>query len=386
MQAIVEKPILETALRIAKEALEKKSVLPVLNKFYIYTAGEKLIIKASDLENYLTLSVPANVLSEGGILVDGFKLEKIVRELPFSEVIIRLANTNAIFESGKTKLKLPSDDIEEFPEFPEPKGEKEFSIEASLFLKAINKVDFAIEKEPDIIELAGMHVKGKGKEIDFVGTNGHRLVLYRIRKEELNEFNEEFTIPKKSLMVLRMLLALSSIGEVKFTLDDKFVYFIGDNWKLAIRTLEGEYPDYEAVIPDEDLQFIVNRNLLKQALKEVSSIFTKKKDNFIPVELIFTDEKIILKTSDIDASSETYVDVEEYLGSSELRGININRTFNGKYLIEFLRFSSESQRVVIGFDVIGDIPMVIKDTPIVMKPETEEENEEYLYLVMPMEL
>ena len=79
MKLTCDRSLLEKALNKAKEATEKKAALPILTNFLLSAEGENLVLKATDLENYLTLSIPANVIEEGKACVPSKKLADIVK-------------------------------------------------------------------------------------------------------------------------------------------------------------------------------------------------------------------------------------------------------------------------------------------------------------------
>ena len=362
MKVICDRKLLEEALNKAKEATEKKAALPILTNILIKAEGETLTIKATDLENYLILHIPATVPEEGTVCVSSQKLTDIVKNGKCAEVILSLQGGNLVVECGRSRFKLVTVDPDEFPEFPEPTEEaKAETLEGAILLEAIDRTDYAIPKDAENIALNGLYVNGKGGEIDFVGTDGHRLALF---KPTVANFELKFLLPKRSLKVLKKLVA--KLDELKISTTENFAFFEGENWKLAVRLLEGEYPDYEAVIPQEtNYNALVPTEEFINALKRVTLLVEGKVK---PVKLTLMENLIKLEVSDPEfGEAEDEVEAE-YMGET------ISTEFNARYLIEALD-NYDSERVWF--------KLVDADSPSVIGAE-DMEREPYICLIMPM--
>ena len=362
MKLTCDRSLLEKALSKAKEATEKKAALPILTNFLLEAKGEKLTIKATDLENYLSLDVTANVLEEGAVCVPSQKLVDIVKNGNCSEVILSKSGENLLVECGRSKFKLVTVDVDEFPEFPEPEEEANSgTLDGKLLLEGIDRTDYAIPKDAENLVLNGMFINGKGEEVHFVGTDGHRLALY---KPPVEGFELKLLIPKKSLKVLKKLV--EELDELEIRASENFAFVKGSEWELAIRLLEGEYPDYEAVIPAEtNYNALVNVEEFIKALKRVTLLVEGKVK---PVRITLADNLIKLEVSDPEFG-EAQDEVEaEYIGEP------ISVEFNAKYLIEALD-NYDSDRVWF--------KLANEDAPALIEAENSDD-EPYLCLIMPM--
>ena len=362
MKLTCDRNLLEKALAKAKEATEKKTALPILTNFLLEAKGENLTIKATDLENYLSLSLTANVLEEGAVCVPSQKLYDIVKNGNCSEVILLLSGGNLVVECDRSKFKLVTVDVDEFPEFPEPEENSRSGVlDGKILVEAIERTDYAIPKDAENLVLNGMYINGKGEEVHFVGTDGHRLALY---KPPTEDFELKLLIPKKSLKVLKKLVG--EIEEITLKASESFAFFYGEGWELAVRLLEGEYPDYEAVIPSEtNYNALVSTEEFIKALKRATLLIEGKVK---PVRLTLGDNLIKLEVSDPEfGEAEDEVEAE-YMGEP------ISVEFNAKYLIEALE-KYDSERVWF--------KLVDSDSPALIEAENIED-EPYICLIMPM--
>ncbi|WP_448588327.1 DNA polymerase III subunit beta [Thermocrinis sp.] len=361
MQVFIDRVEFEDALSKAKSATEKKSALPVLNNFRLLADEEQLFIYATDLENFLVLSLPARVETRGEASVNADKITGIVKSLSSAEVYIELTEDKLTVRGGRSQFKLVCADPSEFPEFPQPTLKEH--IPSGFLSKAISKVEYAISKEDTRYALQGMCVRNHDGKLHFVGSDGHRLALFM----PTLEFHDELLLSRKSLKVLERLLK-DTIGAVEIGKDENFAHVRGENWTLSVRLLEGEYPDYMAVIPsDFRLNATVDRSYFEQSLKRLSAIASA---SAFPVKLSFMKDLLVLEISEPEfGEGKDEVDID-YSGEPMEIG------FNGKYLLEALgRFESDKVHIK-AFD--ADSPVVFESYDL--------EKDPYLCLIMPMRL
>ncbi len=361
MKVKVDREELEEILKKAKESTEKKAALPILANFLLVAKEDTLTVKATDLENYLLVSVKAEVEEEGEVCVHSQKFYDIVKNLATAYVNLYLEGEKLVVEGGRSVYKLPTAPTEDFPEFPDIQ-EGEGTITGNILSNGIEKVDYAIAKEEANIALQGMLLRGYEDRIHFVGSDGHRLALY----EPAGSFSKEILIPKKSLKVLKRLITGIEEVKVEKSEDETFAYFSTDEWKLAVRLLEGEYPDYMSVIPEEfTAEVLFEVDELLRVLKRLKSLSEGK---VFPVKITLSDNVAIFEFADPEfGEAREEVDVE-YGGEVFEIG------FNGKYLMEALD-AYDSERIWFKF--------TSPDTAALLEAE-DYEKDPYKCIIMPM--
>ncbi len=361
MKLQIDREEFEEALKKAKEATEKKSALPILTNFLLSAEEDRLVIKATDLENYLVLSLKADVEEEGSVCVSSRSLADIVRNLSSAVVNLQTEEEKLLITGGRSKFKLPTVPTEDFPEFPEVK-EGEESINGNLILEGINKTEYAIAKEETRIALQGMFMRGYEGKIHFVGSDGHRLALY----EPEGNFPYELLVPRKSMKVIQRLLTGIEDVKVSKSEDGNFAYFSSEGWKLIIRLLEGEYPDYLAVIPKEfAAEVLLDVEETTRALKRLSGLSEGK---VFPVKITLSDNLAVLEFIDPEfGEGREELDVD-YIGDPFEIG------FNGKYILEALD-SFDSGKVWFRFTT--------PDTAALLESD-DYEKDPYRCIIMPM--
>ena len=354
----------EEVLKKAKIAAEKRANMPILNNLKLSAEEDKLSIYTTNLESFLVMELPARVEETGTVCVNANKLTSIVEELPSLEVHMKLAEDKLIIRGGKSQFKLVCADPSEFPEFPDVQCKD--AIPSNLLLKGISKVGYAISKEDTKYALQGMYVANKEGKLHFVGSDGYRLALYM---HEGIHLKEDILFSRNSLKVLEKLLK-ETLGEVEVGKDENFAHVKGEGWKLSVRLLEGEYPDYMAVIPtDYTLSVLLDKNEFENALQRLSSISSS---SAFPVKITFSSDVLKLEISDPEfAEGKDEVFVLESFNSEPME-----IGFNGKYLLEALG-EFDSERVYL--------KTIDPDSPAVLE-SANPEKEPYLCIIMPMRL
>ncbi len=350
-----------SALQKAKNATEKKSALPILNNFLLIAEDEFLTLKATDLENFLSLRISAEIEDEGKTAVNADKLTNVIKNMSVATVYLELKEDKLTVGGGRSTFRLTTLDPEDFPEFPQPETSTE--LPSVDLIKAIDKVEYAISKDDARYALQGLYVHEVDGKTHFVGSDGHRLALFWRN----SPFPMELLIPRKSLKVIQGLMK-DYIGSVQSGKDESFAHFVGEDWSLSVRLLEGEYPDYMIVIPKHfNHEVVVRKDALLESLKRLSAI---AESSAFPVKISFSDHVALLEISDPEyGEGRDEVDVD-YTGEP------IEVGFNGKYLIEALD-SFDVDRVWI--------KIVDPDSAVVIESD-DTESDPYLCVVMPMRL
>ena len=361
MKLQVDREEFEEILKKAREATEKKSALPILTNFLITAESDKVTVRATDLENYLTLSLKADVEEEGSVCVSSKTLSDIVRNLNSALVLLDTEGEKLTVSGGRSRFRLPTVPTEDFPEFPEAQGNEE-TIAGSKLLEGIDKTEYAIAKEETRIALQGMLLKGVDGKVHFVGSDGHRLALY----EAEGDFSSELLIPRKSLKVLSKLLTGTEDVAVSKSEEGSFAVFKTEEWNLTVRLLEGEYPDYLAVIPSEfRAEVLIDREETKKALKRLAGL---AEGGMFPVKITLSDNLMILEFTDPEfGEGREELDVD-------FVGENFEIGFNGKYLLEALD-SFDSDKIWMKF--------TDPDSASLMEAD-DYEKDPYKCIIMPM--
>jgi len=368
MKFVIEKGLFQTILGKIQGIVERRSTVPILSN--IVVSGEKntIHIMATDLEIGVKEIIEADNVEKGDICVSARKLYDIVRELSEERVEIQQEENFWIsIKAGKTIFNLPGVDSKEFPAFPSTEGATYFPIGASTLLDMIEKTVFAASSEESRFNLNGIYlekiIKDKKEYFRMVATDGHRLSL--IDKELKTTLEKGIIISRRGLTELRRVLG-DGEREVNISRKDNNCIFKTEQTIVVVRLLEGEYPDYQQVIPQaNDKQVILTRKDFIGALRRAHVIASEKGEG---VRFSIREETMEIKTGGPDVGN-----VQEEI-KVDYKGTPLEVSFNARYLLDVLNIMDTEK-----------IKMELKEelSSGLIRPV---DGEDHLYVIMPMRL
>ena len=331
MKFVVSSSALLGLLQTTNKVISSKNTLPILDYFLFDLKEGVLKISASDLETTLvgTLAVE-NVEREGLIAVPVKLMLDSLKE--FSEQPLTIEANESTWEivvSWKSgKLTLPGTSGLSYPNLPELNAEtkQSLALDVDTLMVGINKTIFATADDELRPVMNGVYINLEPQSVTFVATDAHKLVKYA--SETAAEATASFILPKKPANLLRGLLPKED-GEITVEFDDKNVLFRLKNQVLICRLIEGNYPNYNAVIPaNNPNKVFVDRLELLNAIRRVA-VCSNQSTNLIKLDI--SKGTINLTAQDLDFS----VSAQESL-PCDYEGEDIVIGFKSTFLIEIL--------------------------------------------------
>lgn len=372
MKFVVSSSELLSHLQAISRVISSKNSLPILDNFLFDLKGNELQITASDLESTLITRLTLdNVSAEGTIAIPAKLLSDTLKE--FSEQPLAF-DVNAetlmvVITSQNGRFSIPGQNGSDFPQIPQIREDKKASIQMApgLLMSGITKAIFATADDELRPVMNGIYVELSPTDITFVASDAHKLVRYR-RTDAQSEVNASFILSKKPASLLRNVLGKEE-NLVTLEFDDKNAFFTLTNYKMVCRLIEGTYPSFNAVIPQNNPnKVIVDRVELLNTLRRVS-VFANQASNLIKLDI--KNNEIMVSAQDIDFSISAY----ERIGC-QYDGDDMEIGFKSSFLIEILANLAS-----------GDVVFELSDPAragLVLPLEKEIEEEDVLMLLMPM--
>ncbi len=316
----------------------KKTTMPILG-YFLLSVGDENFVVATDLDTALKEPVQVIEVQEGGALcIPARKFYEAVREMD-GEMVIQSEDSEWVrINSGKTSFRLACMSPEEFPRWPETQDAQEFEIEPSLLLDMLTKTIYAAgEQETRYTLNSVLFHLNPPSELRLVSTDGHRLALVRTELNTTLDSELKAIVPKKAASELKSLLQKAA-SSVRVRIASNHIAFNIDSIAFLVMLIEGNYPNYEDVIPREnDRIMVARREELIKVLKRVS-IVSRERQNAVK----FTLSAGLLHLS---ASSPEVGEAEDEI-EVEYTSDEFSIGFNARYLIEAMSVM-EADRVMI---------------------------------------
>lgn len=322
---------LAKALQHINKAVSNRPNIPVLANVLIEAQKGMLKLSSTNLEMGISMWIGANISDEGKVTVSAKLLSEFVNSLKPGK--IEMTENNQMLEVNSVDNKaeffiIPADD---FPKVPEPEGDNIIEVNAIKLADAISQTAFAAGTDDSRPVLTGILMETTGeKEVTLVGVDGFRLSRKIIKIEKavkVEKFKE--IVPAHTLKEMESILR--DVADEK---DAVKIYYLGaknqllfkvGDLELSTRLIEGEFPDYQKIMPKEKvLTFHLDREEFSNALKVVS-IFARNVIGNKTRFKINTDKKeIIMSANVVDVGkNDSAVKIEKIEGDDMETGFNV---------------------------------------------------------------
>lgn len=372
MRFVISSTVLLSHLQTISRVINSKNALPILDCFLLELKGDTLKITAADNETRLETSVKVNEHEgKGKFAIDAKNLLDPLKELSDQPLTFEINDENLetfiYYHNGKYNFVALNGN-----EYPQSKPLKENAqslvVSPDILLSGINRTLFASADDELRPVMNGIFFDISTEDVIFVASDGHKLVRDK-NSEARGSEKSSFILPRKPANLLKALLPKES-NEIKFLFDENNAQVILSNFTMTCRFIEGRYPNYNSVIPQNNSnRAIIDRLSFLNALKRVS-IFSNAGSNLIKIDLKENDMMISAQDIDFSTSAEEKV-VCQY------NGVPINIGFKSAFLIEMLSNIPSS-------DVFLDLSDASRAALLI--PAEQEENDDLLMLLMPMML
>ncbi len=362
MKFKIQKSDLLSGIQTVQNIITTKAALPILSNVLLETQTDGLKLTATDLDVGISCVVPVDTQEPGSITVPAKRFGDIIRELPSDYVDITTKKNNLVTIDVKScQFKIMGLGKEEFPKLPEFKDKEVIKLEQSLLKQMLNLTSFAVSLDETRYILNGILFKINKNTFSLVATDGKRLAI--IEKKLNNPIDKDIymIVPIKTIHELNR--NLQEEGELSMVLGANQAMFDLGNIVIISRLIEGEFPEYQQVIPPaSDNVLKVERTEFLLAVKRASLLSTP---DYQAIKLEVFKNKLVLSKSTPDVGESREEVSVDYQGKEMVIG------FNPNYLIDVLKNLTE--------DRVG-LELTDSEQPGVMRCDG------YVYIVLPMRL
>lgn len=339
-----------------------KSTLPILSNVLIETLKNGIRMVGTDLDIGVICTADATVTEEGSVTIPGKKFGDIVRDLPDGDIYFSAKKNSVVtIECEKSFFRIMGLPKDEFPKIPDVHDKETFTIDHIVLKEMLRMTSFAICHDETRYVLNGIYMVIEDGRIHLVATDGRRLAIVSREVSLPKGLGKKVIISVKAINEINRIL--EDTGSVKVAIDNNQIVFHLNDTIIISRLVEGEFPNYENVIPKECKEKIkVDREGFLASCKRVSLLTTHESQS-IRIDLMKGKMVISANTPDVGEAREE-MDIDH-------KGGEMSIGFNPNYLIDVLK-NMDNKEVVLEL-TDGEKPGVIRD-------------EGYVYVVLPMQL
>ena len=342
MKIRVTKPLIESILINLQSFLEKKDASQITSHIYFKAQNNICTIKATDGEIGLIINSNNIIIEEEGTFTaNGKNLLDYIRMLN-DEIILEVVENNLIIKQNRTKYKLPTFNSNNFPSFPDIEDKPQISLDSVKLIQGFKKISSAIDNNNPKFELNGALLDIKKSSTMLVGTDTRRLAIATM--ESQNKFEFSLIVPKKAILEIQKLF----INKIDIYYDDTNLIIQNENYYFFTRLINGNYPDYQRIIPNESkISIKLPKKEIIESIKKVIPVSQEIKLTFLENEIMIE----ALSTDNKEAKDQLVLNT----GLDSKFELNVN----ARYLLDFIAQVEENE-----FELLLNeetLPFVLKD-------------------------
>ena len=354
-------------ISFAQEIIASRNALSIMSNVLLEATEGTLSIKATDIKVSFETAIPINASDPGAATVFCDKLSGILSTIPEGDIFFEQEESKVTVKSSfkKIKFQLKTISSEKFPELPDEGSEKVFfSIPARQFKEMVEQTLFAVSDDETRYFMNGVYIEKAEGGLVFVATDGRRLSYAKKAFEERIPDFKGVIVPPKVLGIISKHMAEEGVIDVAIT--DKNIYFHFGQYKITSVLIEGQFPNYQKVIPESQRNRItLKRQDLLDALRRVG-IFVEQKSRRTYFTVSEGQITVASEESDLGTAREEL--------PCEYKGPDTTMALNCKYMEEPLK--------VMDAETIN-IDFTEPNRAITIVPEPKED---YFHVVMPMQI
>ncbi|PSO47103.1 MAG: DNA polymerase III subunit beta [Parcubacteria group bacterium SW_4_46_8] len=354
---------IEDAVTKAAPITGKDLSLPVLECVLLEVKENNLVVKSTDLEIGVAITVPVKVKETGTVAVPADVLRNFLSTLPDSQKVILETDGNTLqVTTTHSETHMKTQPHDEFPSIPEVEEGEAVELPAEKVINGFESVYYSASASSMKPELSSVNMFAENGELVFVATDSFRLAEKRIPTDEISDL-EEVLLPYTNVAEVTQIFD-DSTDAIELVIGDNQVAFASDNVYVTSRVIDGVFPDYKQIIPDtQDTEVTTLKQDLLNTLK-LANIFADK-FNQVTISVDTQQKECMIQTNNED--------VGENKGTVDatIEGEDITAHFNYQYIIDcFQSISTDS----VSMQFSEEKPMTIEGVG----------DDSFLYLVMPM--
>jgi len=371
-----ERDTLAEAVATAQRAVASRTgAMPVLSGLKLTLTGDTLELVGTDLELTIRVRIPADGDGDGTAVVTARLFSELLQKFDAGVVTVSLGDDEATIESGRFTSTLRTLAAAEFPRLPDASTDGGVKVDAQAFGDALRQVISAASRDDARPILTGVLIAAVPEGLRFVATDSYRLGLRDLEGVSVLAEGQKVLVAAKGLAEVQRLLGGAAAsgadrkggGEIEVVLGERDVLFRVGTTEVTTRLIEGEFPNYQQLIPSGyPNRLSVSRDALQAAVNRVRLVGQNR--DSAPIRLAMSAEGL-----ELSAIAQDVGEAHEAL-EAKYEGTDLTVAFNSQFLLDGIDAAASDEVVLESIDPLK--PAVLRS------PSTTD----FLYLLMPVRI
>jgi len=327
---------LNKALGVVGRTTTTRSQLPILANILLSAEKGKLKLAATNLETGVNYYIGGKIEKQGSITVPAKIFLEMAASLPAGKVDLVVEGDSLKIKAVNFQAKINGISAAEFPQIPRFGGKPDLSFKIENFKTMVNQVAFAAAADEARPVLAGVRFTSESGKLVLAATDGYRLSLKKFKSLTPQKIKKPLILPARTLQEVARIKEDGEVRAILTKKDNQLIFSLGDV-EIVCRLIEGEFPAFEKVIPQEcKTKVWLEKEELVQAVK-LASIFARETANIVKFKIKKSKLQISANAPQV-GSNISEVDVKVEGEENEI-------AFNFRYLLDFLN-SIEKKEII----------------------------------------
>lgn len=362
MKFRVNQIYMNSAIQIISKIAATKSIAKTQNAMLLTAKDNKIHFIACDGKNKIETEIEATVDVEGTVLLPHSYVQELIKKMPATEITFSLEQTgNMLISSGKSKYKIMSYSADDYQLIEMEETNEKIVLNSSELVQSVDQVKFAVSRDENRLILTGVLFEMKDKTLKLVAIDGYRMTSKEMKID--SDYENKVVITEKALSEVQRLISSEDAETIEMSVNNKMVKFRIGKTVLITSLLNGEFINYENIIPKEfKSEMTVQKAEFENAVDRSMVIISSNQNKVIRLNI--KDDMLTITTDSEsgDAEEEIAIKLE---GEDQLIG------FNPRFILDTLKVL-EGEELLIKFTNAKG-PCIIKST----------EKDDYFCLLLP---
>lgn len=374
MKFIINSQEFQKAISAVEGVITVREVRSILSNIKIESSGDKVYLSATDLEISIKHSVPAQIEEEGNTLIPAKQLGNTFKTVNFPRAFVQTdpdkdgTNSKTLITDAEKKesyeMYINGIDNDDIRTIANVKSSEVVDFPCIILSEMIKKTNYAVAVDDTRFVFNGNYLIASEGKIIMVGTDGRRLSKIERTIPNSLPFSKGVIIPHKAIKEILKMIDTAETGKIGI-IDNQIYIHIG-NTELLCKLIDGNYPDYEAVIPkDLKSKAIINKELF---LTKVRQALVSAEEPSRQIKLEFSKNNLQISAS-TQGSQEAHISL-----TIDYNGDDLAIAFKGDYLVDVAK-SIDDQELHFHFST-SNSPVIVKDPS----------DSQYTAVIMPMKI
>jgi DNA polymerase-3 subunit beta len=357
-------------LALVSRGVSARSTIQLLGGILLEAGEEMVKLSATDMEISIQTSSPAEVEERGRVVIPARIFNDVVRSLPEGELILVHDSSEGMvrLSARENEYRIRAYVAEDFPRLPGFDEAEAFKISGEALVETVEKVSQSYSRDETRPVLTGILISFEESRVRMVTTDSYRLSIKETELATTFDGSREAIIPARAMQEVSRIFSSSDEEQVEVVLSENQALFRIGDVLFGTRLIEGNFPEYKRLLPTTfEREISVSREDLVETLRRVS-LFTQRQTPPVPVSLAFSEGSV-----EVTVRNGEVGEAREKLPATSEDDFHIS--FNPSYLLDGVS-AVDSEKVLFKLNESLKPGLIV--------PDTDGEEPDFLYLIMPM--